>query len=79
MIATSVGATGKIIQVAGPAVDIQFPEGARSRRFTMRFGSRAKASMCPLPSTSSSKSRSTSAKAAFARSRSSRPKVWCAE
>ncbi len=28
MIATSVGATGKIIQVAGPAVDVQFPEGA---------------------------------------------------
>src|SRR3982750_33257 len=28
MIATTVGSTGKIIQVAGPAVDLQFPEGA---------------------------------------------------
>src|SRR5918995_2325294 len=27
MIATEVGVTGKVIQVAGPAVDIQFPEG----------------------------------------------------
>src|ERR671921_328990 len=27
MIATEVGITGKVIQVAGPAVDIQFPEG----------------------------------------------------
>ena len=27
MIATEAGVAGKVIQVAGPAVDIQFPEG----------------------------------------------------
>ena len=69
--------TGHVIQVAGPAVDIQFAEGEipvinTAVRIT------GEASIARLRSTSSSRWPSTSVRAACVPSRSSPPTVWCA-
>ncbi len=69
---------GKVIQVAGPAVDVEFPEGHIPVIRTADRASSAKGSTYRTRSTSSAKWRSTSVKAACVRSRCSRPTVWCA-
>ena len=68
---------GRVSQVIGPAVDVEFPEG-KQPQFTPRFASRARDSMCPRRSMSSPKCSSISAKAASAACRCSRPTAWCA-
>ncbi len=68
---------GKVIQVAGPAVDVEFPEGQIPViRTAIRITSEGY--KVPTPSISSAKWRSISARAACAPLRCSRPMVWCA-
>ena len=68
---------GHVIQIAGPAVDVQFTESAIPLIYTaLRVVSDG--FTVPSPSTSSSKCSSTSAKAACAASPCSPPRAWCA-
>ena len=68
---------GKVVQVAGPAVDIEFPEGQIPVIYTaIRITSEG--FDVPDPIDIICEVRSTSAKAACAPSRCSPPTVWCA-
>ena len=68
---------GKVIQITGPAVDVQFDEATMPPIYqALRVVSDG--FTVPTPSTSSSRCSSTSAKAACAASPWTRPRAWCA-
>jgi len=67
---------GHVIQIAGPAVDVQFVEGSMPPIYeALRVVSDG--FTVPSPSTSSSKYNSTSAKAVYAALPWKRPTAWC--
>jgi hypothetical protein len=75
---TTVGelTVGKVIQIAGPAIDIQFPEGHIPAILT---AIRVTSEGFNVPTPGSLRWRSTSGKAVFVLSRCSPPKVWFEE